>query len=71
MSTWAKYRRSQQPMTSWSNVILASALFVAIALAGLFILLYAAQLISPAFALISVAVLATYMVKRSWEIRRR
>jgi hypothetical protein len=71
MSTHSRYRRSQQPAISWPKAILAITLFAAIALAGLFVLLYAAQQISPAFALISVGVLAAYTVKRNWEIRRR
>lgn len=65
MSTHSKFIRSQQPVTSWSNVVLASALFGAIFLSGLFILLRIAQQISPAFALISVAVLVALIIKRN------
>ncbi len=67
MSTHSKYRRSQQPVTSWSNAILAISLFAAVALGGFFVLLYASERISPAFALINVAVLVAFIFKRNRE----
>ena len=71
VSTHSRYLRAQQPVVPLGRAAVAIVVFAVAFLCAFCAILYGLSLVSPAFALLNMALLAAFMVKKNLEVRTK